>query len=153
MQKRRRKYKIPLDDPEGFDVRMFARSIRSHFFDKETMEYFSSRLEEYSVFSDGEYGAFFITSEQLTSETKHHIIGSVVNPVDGLVQHLTGIPTHRSMEGMDDDNPRQWKIRYASYRNRSVSSYGSLLFSCLSAAEGEARRLAMAMTGCHSCVN
>lgn len=46
-----------------FDVRKCAEACSSHFFDKGTMRFFGSRVDD-TAYADGAGGAYFVTSEK-----------------------------------------------------------------------------------------
>jgi len=144
-------YKIPTEDPERFDISMFAKSIESKFFDPETMRFFGSILEQ-PVYSDGKHGAFFVTSEQLTKEVKQEIVPSLIRPADRMVDKLMSndrvkVRSVRSMEGMDKTEDRFWKVRHASYENETIRTVkdDDIRYVCLQDADEAAKAAADAV--------
>lgn len=140
------KYRIPTD-PMPVDIIMFAKSIGSHFFEPETIRYFSSELEQ-PVYSDGNHGALFVTSEQLTKEVKREIAGGVLRDIDNTFDKLTETVTVRDVDGLHVDEPRQWKVRHANFDKGSIGTYDKYddyIFVCLADADEAAKATAEKM--------
>jgi hypothetical protein len=55
------------------DVRECARICSSHFFDKDSMRFFNSRIGD-SAYGDGKGGAYFVTSEKGPSNVRSYSV-------------------------------------------------------------------------------
>ena len=134
-------YKIPTEEPGTDDILAFAVSIKSNFFEPETMKFFGSILEA-PVYSDDKGGAFFVTSEQLTKEVRDGIISGWIKKIDEQVDELTGEETKRA-QGIGGDEPRFWQVRYASFNKESIRtepSSGKHRYASLQGADEAARQ-------------
>ncbi len=66
--------KCEIDEyPDMGDVKKCARECGSHWFDKDTMRFFKSRVGS-EAYADGKGGAYFVSSEQGPDEIRRYSI-------------------------------------------------------------------------------